>query len=263
MLQRIVLWKLQGKCFHKNKINLFGLKTSLEINVHLIRSSMSKGNDVEFWFFVLFCLFFLICVGVVEVVLLLLCQRERGSRWVLCLPAPKAQSPSCPPSKWFNFLQKDKAGLCCPLLKRVALGQSFTGLGTAVPSGPCALENNGILGGKCGTAVSSQIALAMAHIVLALQWALWTHPCGCCFRVHWLQHLSMENNSSFDICTEFHRMMFRVAWFWVLGFCCWLGFFWLFVWGFGFVLECFLVFLFQKLPWKEIQKEIQEESRWC
>lgn len=37
------------KYFHKKKISLFGLKTSLEINAHLIRSSLSKGNDVEFW----------------------------------------------------------------------------------------------------------------------------------------------------------------------------------------------------------------------
>lgn len=63
------------KYFHKKKINFFGLKTSLEIVVHLIRSSLSKDNDVEFWVgFGFLLVLFLICVGIVEV-LLLLCQR--------------------------------------------------------------------------------------------------------------------------------------------------------------------------------------------
>lgn len=51
------------------------------------------------------------------------------STWVLCLPAPRGQSPSFPSSKWFNLLQKDKAvpdrsGLCRLSLQRAALGLS-------------------------------------------------------------------------------------------------------------------------------------------
>lgn len=217
---RTVLWKVQGKFFHKKKINFFGLKTSLEINVHLIRNSVSKGNDVEFWFVRVFIYLCGYCgdpsFSEREVYMSALPACTKGSTTLLSSIkmiqlSAKRQSRACSKQALLPLTEP-----CCPGPVPYRVGNSSSILAVC-------LENKVFLGEKGSTAVSSQIAPAMSHILLALQRAPWTHPCGCCFHVHSLQHLSTGNNSSFDSCTEFHRMMFMVAWFWFFGFRCWLG----------------------------------------